>query len=500
MSARTRSFLSFFRYVKNEKLPTGPAFRRNRSSTTEHNEGSYSEPDKRLDIKIGMSDEESHENRFHPQMQEMNAKDDVAVSPLLHTVMGNAQEDESDNRDETGEDESSGGEDSSDGEGQSQTMVANATASSLMGSIFGGGTEGDLKAAATSASVLFESNSSINEVIAKRQKTLHAGAAIHPKRTLAIATTPREAPRTRDEILAQRKHQASHGILSSLTFPEAFGGEALPEAEQTAEMAAALKTHGVTVVRNCIPRKSLRQMDLYAEQIAPIMQEHLQQHGISLETKDGSSPPTFRFQEAASRCPGRVDLKLKKDLDDYCYKLMENKTLLPILSSLLGGTASASSLDDAAQGAKLLYAGLIFNHPGSEDQPFHMDGMPLFPECPGIQTPAYAFNVFIPLTNEDTTLEVGPTEFIPSSHMTPVSQIENAMEDNAATIVSPELHAGDALIYDYRVCHRGTTNLHTSYTRRVLYLMYARPWFSDHLNFPQEDGEPPKRLFSDGIP
>jgi ectoine hydroxylase-related dioxygenase (phytanoyl-CoA dioxygenase family) len=49
-------------------------------------------------------------------------------------------------------------------------------------------------------------------------------------------------------------------------------------------------------------------------------------------------------------------------------------------------------------------------------------------------------------------------------------------------IVSPRLNQGDALLYDYRVCHRGTSNL-TQGTRRILYLMYARPWFKEHLNF-----------------
>lgn len=52
--------------------------------------------------------------------------------------------------------------------------------------------------------------------------------------------------------------------------------------------------------------------------------------------------------------------------------------------------------------------------------------------------------------------------------------------------IAPLLRQGDALIYDYRVCHRGTKNLSTNKTRTMLYLMYARPWFKEHMNFGKE--------------
>ena len=85
---------------------------------------------------------------------------------------------------------------------------------------------------------------------------------------------------------------------------------------------------------------------------------------------------------------------------------------------------------------------------------------------------------------------------------------------------------GDILLYDYRICHRGTCNLSSSLAvattntryppageantsttlekneeqqqeeketsraegivRQVLYQMYARPWFKEHLNFGQK--------------
>jgi ectoine hydroxylase-related dioxygenase (phytanoyl-CoA dioxygenase family) len=53
-------------------------------------------------------------------------------------------------------------------------------------------------------------------------------------------------------------------------------------------------------------------------------------------------------------------------------------------------------------------------------------------------------------------------------------------------VVAPTLNKGDILIYDYRTCHRGTANVSTTVVRPMLYLMYARPWFAEHVNFGSE--------------
>merc|ERR1711971_929704 len=83
---------------------------------------------------------------------------------------------------------------------------------------------------------------------------------------------------------------------------------------------------------------------------------------------------------------------------------------------------------------------------------------------------------------------------------------DDKRDDNP--VVSAVLKRGDVLLYDYRICHRGTSNLSISGSssvaaatdddvddrcdddgnnkgilRKVLYLMYARPWFREHLNF-----------------
>jgi ectoine hydroxylase-related dioxygenase (phytanoyl-CoA dioxygenase family) len=43
---------------------------------------------------------------------------------------------------------------------------------------------------------------------------------------------------------------------------------------------------------------------------------------------------------------------------------------------------------------------------------------------------------------------------------------------------------GDALLFDYRVLHRGTLN-NTGGARPVFVLTVAKPWFRDLVNFPK---------------
>jgi ectoine hydroxylase-related dioxygenase (phytanoyl-CoA dioxygenase family) len=103
--------------------------------------------------------------------------------------------------------------------------------------------------------------------------------------------------------------------------------------------------------------------------------------------------------------------------------------------------------------------------------------------------PPYALNVFVPLL--DIAEDLGPTEFWLASHCTDDARQTFLKEQSALgyekllekkNIIGPLLQAGDALIYDYRICHRGTSNLSKA-VRPMLYLLYARPWFKEHLNF-----------------
>ena len=94
---------------------------------------------------------------------------------------------------------------------------------------------------------------------------------------------------------------------------------------------------------------------------------------------------------------------------------------------------------------------------------------------PQFDLPPYAINVFMPLVDVDGTN--GPTEFIPRSHRHgyPKGPVKPARVD---------LKAGDALLFDFRVVHRGAGNT-GDLPRPVLYTVLCRPWFRDTVNWPQ---------------
>ena len=306
-----------------------------------------------------------------------------------------------------------------------------------------------------------------------------------------------------NRIIQQRQQNSKHVILANeIDFPSAFGkelGADLPEEEKIAEMSGAFEEHGLCVVRNVIDTEVLKDVvipsvcNLQARVCDALDRKsipwRIQNSGDDddNDNNEESSSSMFRFREAASRCKGRMDVVLKDDALPGSMKhkfqkcIVENKIIRNIIRILFGGNDNV----------KLVYSGLIFNWPGSSTQPWHQDGQPLFPESQNsvqIQAsiPSYAINVFVPLSNEDGEIERGPTEFLTGSHLWSSTTDFDELSNPNKTTVGPALHQGDVLMYDYRVCHRGTANLsqiENDNPRRILYLMFSRPWFDDHINF-----------------
>ncbi|KAG7365369.1 phytanoyl-CoA dioxygenase family protein [Nitzschia inconspicua] len=373
------------------------------------------------------------------------------------------------------------------------------------------------------------------------ERDLFAKVSSLPKSRIKMSTAPsshddpdskkRRIRPSRNDILQQRRRQSQHPLLaSSMDFPGVFEREhdtleELPWEEQVAEMAQSVLQHGLCIIRNPVDTGILQAIASQARVLQSRICRELDAKGISWKAtkSNGFEPQTFRFQQAASRCKGRMDMAIGTDnsktpsnrgengtkMIDTFYQntdiqqhILQNPKFYPVIRNLLGGAGS-----DDPEAVKLVYAGLIFNLPDSEDQPWHQDGVPLFPEARNTADmqasfPPYALNVFIPLETQDGSIERGPTEFLPGSHQWSAEQLEqvnNSSEnaDNSSDspkAVSPILKQGDVLIYDYRVCHRGTSNLVSvkddnkdvdtvQASRRILYLMYARPWFTDHINF-----------------
>ena len=179
----------------------------------------------------------------------------------------------------------------------------------------------------------------------------------------------------------------------------------------------------------------------------------------------------FQFAEIVHRSKLRFDMQLADAAPDLPDSLMRSPPWQPLMHKMLG--------DDCID----LFQGAVIAEPGAADQQPHMDGGHLFQSTHGydqVQAPCHCLNVFVPLV--DVTEELGPTEFWPGSHV--LSQARGAFTGGMPS-VSLAGQRGDAIIFDYRVVHRGRGN-EGEMTRPVLYLTSSRSWFRDAQNFPDE--------------
>jgi ectoine hydroxylase-related dioxygenase (phytanoyl-CoA dioxygenase family) len=146
-----------------------------------------------------------------------------------------------------------------------------------------------------------------------------------------------------------------------------------------------------------------------------------------------------------------------------------NEWLLQILRAALG--------QDFVLGA----FGVVCSMPSAPRQHCHRDGKILFGPI-GIDRllPTYAVTVGIPLL--DMNELHGTTCLWPGSH-------HDFCGESTKSRVEPVVQTGSCVFWDYRLLHGGTANRSTV-PRPLLYLMYCRPWFVDHVNYRKQ---PPLR-------
>ena len=99
--------------------------------------------------------------------------------------------------------------------------------------------------------------------------------------------------------------------------------------------------------------------------------------------------------------------------------------------------------------------------------------------------PAHSLVVFLPLC--DLNEENGPTASLPGLHQRWTSDALEAEADapGSSTAGAPaimDVHAGDAIIFDYRILHRGLANT-SAEDRPLAYFTYGRSWFRDATNY-----------------
>jgi len=303
------------------------------------------------------------------------------------------------------------------------------------------------------------------------------------------ASVPRHIRRMlgEEEEDGRRRPRPGVGPLGEMTV--AVGGRETKDkgaavAMSSGEASGALRTletHGLVILgcgsagSTLLSRGTLKRLNASADRIEGTVCALLEGRGIRFRGGPGSAKYSpFSYAEAASRCLGRVDVRIRAPgFDEEALGLERCGSWLPLVHRALG--------DDAV----LAYAGLVLSFPGSVAQPWHADGPHLF-GADGLQCPPHALNVFVPL--EDVEPRLGPTEFLPGTHRLEATRTLDLDADGGATdgAIAPLLRAGTALVYDYRTVHKGVPNTDGARTRKMLYLLYARPWFRDHINFGKE--------------
>jgi len=300
---------------------------------------------------------------------------------------------------------------------------------------------------------------------------------------------PVEKTISREEILSRRKKQSKDDILDQLTISLPDYKDSINNEELYGDVRGLMKHHGLVIIRDALSKDDVDTITKLADTTQQMICNTLDTKDIPYN-KPINNTQAICYEELAIRCQGRMDVRYKEKYDKNNDDTNQGK--LPDLS-LIDNLAAA--ILHGAEPPTLTYSGWIFSFPNSADQPYHQDGSPLF-QTGTESLPSYAINVFVGLHDTEELLTLGPTEFVVGSHhMTP----DSAM-DKVDTAVSAVIGKGDILLYDYRICHRGTSNLSSDakdttkagksdndegggIIRKVLYLMYARPWFREHLNF-----------------
>jgi hypothetical protein len=178
---------------------------------------------------------------------------------------------------------------------------------------------------------------------------------------------------------------------------------------------------------------------------------------------------------------------------------------------------------NTTKGFRLIHFSLLLSTPGSQTQSWHADGGHIHLQS---HAPPHCLNVFVPLV--DLCPSLGPTELRPKSHYYTrdlTKMVLGAMARKEwETAVMPVLRRGEALLFDYRILHRGRANQshvvvdddddddgekdcerdecangekkgvnhgqsrderHGGRDRPILVMTFAKSWFVDVCNFPK---------------
>ena len=190
----------------------------------------------------------------------------------------------------------------------------------------------------------------------------------------------------------------------------------------------------------------------------------------------------FCFNEVCCRTPGgcRLDMRIQHGAEQKNSTWEEFHDLVDQIVRPIFELLVTDSVAHSNSHIHVDSAGYVVALGGAPMQHFHPDG-----------TACGLYNVFVPLV--DVCMLNGPTELLPGSHNSSPDRHNwrgrwDLTDGNDGQLpIAPELLAGQLLVFDYRVLHRGLAN-HTATERPIAYVAYStRRGVTDSHNFPVND-------------
>jgi Phytanoyl-CoA dioxygenase (PhyH) len=243
----------------------------------------------------------------------------------------------------------------------------------------------------------------------------------------------------------------------------------------------SLERYGVVGISHAVPTNNSNDDETGSDLLKHVLDhavrrfETLYEKLASSSSSSQSSVRRYReiMQRDFNRFDFRLDLPVPREYDGStnegddsapCWKVLEERgSWMPLITSALG--------IDAVR----VKCGCVVSLPGAHEQYWHSDGVHVGPALSLGRTnetvhPSHALCVFVPLLT--LTNETGGTEFWAGSHKydTLLSKKgEQALPGGTIGIVQQ----GDAIVYDYRVVHRGMANT-SGIARPIAYYLYAK--------------------------
>lgn len=237
------------------------------------------------------------------------------------------------------------------------------------------------------------------------------------------------------------------------------------------EAAALVARDGCAVLRSLVSPRLLARIDRVVRAHADSVMAALGERPIGIGSREG-------YHELVQRSPGRFDVPMAEhDLAPIwgsAGSLAPEVPWLGAVRAVLGPDAEPS------------FSGVVFSRPGSPAQQWHIDSLHEAAE----HQPAHAVNVLLAL--RDVPLEAGPTEVALRSHpltnhlAAPALSRDDLLYQTASELTpaslagervvaeASALRAGDCLLFDDRILHRGLAN-RSEAERWIAYFSYARP-------------------------